>query len=590
MAQGLIVSKNENKKTLKTQEAFDNKVKQWRNFVNKVYSAISVSDGDKTLFDFLTDVGCIEVFIKDGFDGTGAVICRCPYILHGILADCDIHTFGGIHNFTNVLDKMPKSKIMQLKSLLIDAKKMKKPNVEEIKQGLTKFMGDVEDIDKLPKEKQLAAKSAKITLHAGKFWEHAMHGLDELTEAIAAVERKPHISTVIKDNAEDADCEKWSMKELCEKLGSANVEAVYTQKSRVTSVHAYVENWFVKDANKIYFIAKYFDEYKKLCSGNNSVEYDKLKHLTMEEMAELLDYGDNISAFYDQKQRVLGKNAKAKQWFVKERGSTRVLFIGEYFDEYERLSKKAYDKDKYITLSELANNFGCDVNALYRRKSKLLKKYPDNKDKIESWFVHRGKSQSLFDTEHMDEFKTLFFDGCRIGKTKKTDSVKQSKTVKSKTSKKRVEIPMKNEPKIEEVKTEVAESKGDDSIQQINTLFDLSQIKDGVDIKLVMAGLAGLQRAMQTAESEKTEAEAYCAKVMAKINAEKDAEKRVGVYHKASVANEAIANAAAKAKSLRAAIDKGNQLLENRQKAFDAFKESNDKVYDFYQEIGQYVK
>ena len=73
---------------------------------------------------------------------------------------------------------------MQLKSLLIDAKKMKKPNVEEIKQGLTKFMGDVEDIDKLPKEKQLAAKSAKITLHAGKFWEHPAGVLKRKTSLI----------------------------------------------------------------------------------------------------------------------------------------------------------------------------------------------------------------------------------------------------------------------------------------------------------------------------------------------------------------------------------------------------------------------
>ena len=131
MAQGIIVSKNETKRIHQMQESFDKKIKDCRDFIIKVYDAVNNMDAE-TAIQLLKNVDFIETFVKETFVGRGANVYRCPYVLHGILAILSMYR----HDFSNVLDKMRESDVATLKSIVVAAQKMAKPNVKIIKQNI----------------------------------------------------------------------------------------------------------------------------------------------------------------------------------------------------------------------------------------------------------------------------------------------------------------------------------------------------------------------------------------------------------------------------------------------------------------------
>lgn len=596
MAQGIIISKSETKRIHQTQENFDRKIKDCREFVIKVYDALTNMDSDEAI-KLLTTVDSIETFVKETFYGRGGNIYRCPYILHGILAILSTQR----HDFSSVLDKMRESDVAILKSIVVVAQKMAKPNVEIIEQNIGKIKGNAETIDKVPQEKQLALKGLSISLGAGNLWDNAVLTLNELMESINVFERKPHISTVIKDNAEDENCEKWSIKELAEKLGVKSLDAVYSQKNRIVSAHGYVENWFVKKGIRVYFIAKYFDEYKKLSVNEGSVEYNSLDHLTLDELSQLLGF-HNIKLFYDQKKRILAKNPKVQKWFVKERGSTKTLFIMKHFYEYERLSKGEYDKNKYMTLEKLAEHLNCSVVSFYRRKSKILKMYPDAKAVIESWFMHRGKEEALFDKEHLNEFEALFLDGRRIIAPKdKSNSGKETKTVKDKQNKKKKQTKQKKV--VEKKSDEVEECKGPAYVEEVkpeavvpteqkhveddddfSMIFDPKNIDNYVSVKNIKFRLEQLQKDLEQMQKENTE-QKY-SEIMAQLNKEQDVEKRADLLSQITDTN----NLMIKTKRLREAVENCKKGFELRKQSMATLEQSRTLLYEFWENTSKYIK
>lgn len=600
MAQGIIVSKNETKRIHQMQESFDKKIKDCRDFIIKVYDAVNNMDAE-TAIQLLKNVDFIETFVKETFVGRGANVYRCPYVLHGILAILSMYR----HDFSNVLDKMRESDVATLKSIVVAAQKMAKPNVKIIKQNIDKLKGSVATIDEAPQEKQLALKSVSISLNAGELWDAAVSTLNELAESIDAFERRPHISTVIKDNVEDQDCEKWSIKELGEKLGVKSLDAVYSQKNRIVSTHSYVENWFVRKGTRVFFIAKYLDEYKKLSVNENCEEYNSQEHLTLEELSQLLGF-DSIKLFYDQKKRILIKNPRAKRWFVKEKGSTRTLFIMKHFNEYERLCKDGYDKDKYMTLEELADCLNCNVVSFYRRKSKILKKYPEAKDVIESWFIHRGKEETLFDITHLKEFTALFLDGRRSVTVKdKSNSDKKIKPVKSAKQNKKTQIKKRKVATKETNKEEVEECKGPYIVEEVKAkpetampteqvpvkddddlsmIFDPKNIDNYVSVKSIKFRLEQLQKDLEQMQKESSE-QKY-AEMMTQLSNEQDAEKRAGLLSQITDTNDLMI----KTKRLRTAIENCQKGFELRKQSMAMLEQSRALLYEFWENTTNYIK
>lgn len=600
MAQGIIISKSETKRIHQTQENFDRKIKDCREFVVKVYYALTNMDDDAAV-TLLTNVDTIETFVKETFYGRGGNIYRCPYILHGILTILSTQRY----DFLSVLDKMSKSDVATLKSLVEAAQKMEKPNVEIIEQNIDKIKGSIATIDKVPQEKQLALKGWSISLEAGNLWDNAVSALNKLMESINIFERRPHISTVIKDNIEDENCETWSIKELAEKLGVKSLDAVYSQKNRIVSAHGYVENWFVKKGTRVYFIAKYFDEYKRLSVNENCEEYNSSEHLTLDELSQLLGF-NNIKLFYDQKKRIVAKNHKVQKWFVKEKGSTRTLFIMKHFNEYERLSKGEYDKNKYMTLEELADCLNCNVVSFYRRKSKILKKYPEAKDVIESWFVHRGKEEALFDITHLKEFTVLFLDGRRSVTVKdKSNSDKKIKPVKSAKQNKKTQIKKRKVATNETNKEEVEECKGPYIVEEVKAkpetvmpteqvpvkddddlsmIFDPKNIDNYVSVKSIKFRLEQLQKDLEQMQKENTE-QKY-AEIMTQLNKEQDAEKRADLLSQITDTNDLMI----KTKRLRTAIENCQKGFELRKQSMAMLEQSRALLYEFWENTTNYIK
>lgn len=144
---------------------------------------------------------------------------------------------------------------------------------------------------------------------------------------------------------------------------------------------------------------------------------------TMEELTDKLGY-KKTKILSHAKTTCERKHPEIKEMFVVSRKHRKhLLFKSEYFEEFKQLLKRrtktikpekkeiqpAPDSILWDT-DKLAKELGLkDANSFYCKKALFLKKHPEAKETVNSWFVkNEHKSGYSFKSEHFEELKQLF--------------------------------------------------------------------------------------------------------------------------------------------------------------------------------------
>ena len=247
----------------------------------------------------------------------------------------------------------------------------------------------------------------------------------------------------MKEKTENNE-ELWTTERLAHELGFKNIMSFHTTKYMVLKKNpdaaAKLNEWFsgvVPNKKRPLFKAKYFEELKLLFNGRtkNRIESEPKQKLKVADATEadgelwtLVQLADklgmpNVNVLYAKKNACIARNQNLAEqingWFVK-RGNRR-YFKAKYFDDLKSLFAKSknmqpsakFDDASEIqgelwTLDQLAKKLGLrDAIIFSKKKTIFLQKHTAMAEKVNGWFVKRGKSR-YFMAEYFEKLKALF--------------------------------------------------------------------------------------------------------------------------------------------------------------------------------------
>ena len=212
----------------------------------------------------------------------------------------------------------------------------------------------------------------------------------------------------------------------------------------------------------------------------------------------------------------------------------------------KNITEPSVDKDKkqytYWTIEELMAKMGYKHRHNFNyAKKQMLKKHKRKADKIRSWFFYAGqgtgKKQLLFKSEHFKELEKLLNDNTVI-KVAKQPEVKNDEIVVKKPT-------------------------------------------DLVEIKSLETFLNVLQQSCEAAKAEWEAEEIAYKQIAGEALATEDLDKRTELIGKISNANNNIKDSKKKYESLVAQFQEAQNLLQERDSAEKALRETNKKITDF---------
>lgn len=143
---------------------------------------------------------------------------------------------------------------------------------------------------------------------------------------------------------------------------------------------------------------------------------------TMEELTDKLGY-KKTKILSHAKTTCERKHPEVKEMFIVSRNHRKhLLFKSEYFEDFKRLlnrrtknattekeEKTSIPDSNLWSLDKLAKELGLkDANSFYCKKTLFLKKHPEAKEKVNSWFVkNEHNSGRSFKSEHFEELNNL---------------------------------------------------------------------------------------------------------------------------------------------------------------------------------------
>ena len=444
-------------------------------------------------------------------------LLKKPGLISASYADINAYTLHAVlllissekHNWKEILNDMNDGTIFVLRSFLHNFILPEKiTNVEKHLNDLTtKDLGYVKgteltytQIEKgiadLDGEDALKAKSKFVSIIVAQNWDDIMAEMKEMSDALNTFQRQPKEKVVDTDKTKDVeifkdndDSLKWTTDELVKKLGYSSKASLFSIKSMRLKgnpkLSDEVESWFFNNGR--FFYAKYFEKLKEFLHTSERAEIKPTEQTTnteneliwsVEELAKKLNH-------YDEK-------TKAQPFFVK--------------------------------------------------KSYILKKHPELKEEIKSWFTADG---SKFYVRHFDELQKLVAKHTKI---KKTDSVKNA-------------APEKPETKVVMPKEKTNQDKS----------FDL------VDIKALETYLDSLQKIIDHTNQTKEK----CDNLLKEAMAETDVKKRKDLLEKAIYENDMVETSQEQLESIEAKLNQGKQLLKTRNEVFKKLQSVNAEIKEF---------
>ncbi len=199
----------------------------------------------------------------------------------------------------------------------------------------------------------------------------------------------------------------------------------------------------------------------------------------------------------------------------------------------------AQETNESWTINELVANLGgVTKSVFYTRKNRILNKYPERANEINSWFKTVGKTK-VFDAKHFEEYKKMHDEKQPRGRKPGTKVIKKNaKTV----------------------------------LQQPQTLSE---------IKAFEAYMAKLSEMYTNAKGDLTRAEAECAEATEKATHATNARERADYLNRATSANEIVLKNQENVNDLSKKLAETKKLWKAREQAFEALCVADKQIAEF---------